>query len=88
MNFLKKSVRPDFNFKANHLKLKPTTISKFRDLLQQSDLKQLNLNGRCKCSEKKGTFYWVYLSSYNMRRYMFLYVIVPIIGILIKFYNS
>ena len=58
------TVCPYFNIEGNHLKFKPTTIHKLRDLLQQTDLKHLNLNGRCKCSENKGHFFGS-LSIYN-----------------------
>ena len=50
------TVRPDFNIEANHLKFQLTIIHKLKDLLQQTDLKHLNLNGRYKCSKNKGHF--------------------------------
>ena len=49
-------VRPNFNIIGNRLNFLSTTMHKLRDLLQQTDLKHLNLSGRYKCSKNKGHF--------------------------------
>ena len=51
------TVSPDFNIEANLSKFLPTTINKIKHLMQQTDLKYLNLNPRYNNLKNGGHFF-------------------------------
>ena len=69
-------IRPNFNIKGNRLNFLSTTMHKLRDLLQQTDLKHLNLSGRYKCSKKKGHFFVFWVTKYIAAMNIYIYILL------------